>query len=342
MAPAGFHGQGMLGGGGSGLAAKLSGRRGRSYFEGWYCKVVSADRATRLAVIPGVYVSAAADVREAFVQVLDGGSRQAHYHRFELDEFVADPRRFDVRVGPNRFTDQGMHLELPGCRGDVSYLAPLARWPVTLASPGAMGWYAWLPTMQCYHGVISLDHKLAGGLQLNGRSVDLTGGRGYLEKDWGQTFPSAYLWLQSNHFELVGASLVLSIALIPWRGRSFRGFIAALRLPAGSPGAGLHRMATYTGAHTVSLEIAGQEARWIGRARDGSQLSVVANSGHPAGLLYAPIRTQMHQRVAESLSAQLTVEFRDRAGTVLFRDVGDCGGYEAHGPLSRLLAGRDK
>ncbi len=328
--PAGFHGQGM------------PRARGRSYFEGWYCKLVSGDHSTRLAVIPGVYTSAAGDVREAFVQVLDGSSRQATYHAFDPRDFAADPLRFDVRVGRNRFSDEGMHLELPECEGEVSYVGPLARWPVTPLAPGAMGWYAWLPTMQCYHGVISLDHRLAGSLTHHGQTADFTDGRGYLEKDWGQTFPQSYLWVQSNHFELPGASFVLSIALIPWRGRAFRGFIAALRLPPGNPGAGLHRMATYTRAHTLHLAADSRGAQWVGRAPDGRELWVTAHSGQPAGVLYAPIRTQMHQRVAESLSAELSVELRDTQGALLFSGHGVCGGYEAHGPLDELLASQDK
>ena len=44
------------------------------FFEGWYVKLVSADRMVRLAVIPGIFlgVDDSADRRdEAFVQVLD-------------------------------------------------------------------------------------------------------------------------------------------------------------------------------------------------------------------------------------------------------------------------------
>jgi succinate dehydrogenase/fumarate reductase flavoprotein subunit len=48
---------------------------------------------------------------------------------------------------------------------------------------GTMGWYAFVPAMECYHGVLSFDHLLEGGLELNGQYIDYTGGRGYIEKD---------------------------------------------------------------------------------------------------------------------------------------------------------------
>ncbi len=34
--------------------------------------------------------------------------------------------------------------------------------------PGIMGWYKYVPFMQCYHGVVSLNHELKGQLRING------------------------------------------------------------------------------------------------------------------------------------------------------------------------------
>jgi hypothetical protein len=91
--------------------------------------------------------------------------------------------------------------------------------------------------------VVSLDHVIEGALDIDGRTIDFTGGRGYTEKDWGRSFPSSWIWLQSNHFSTPGSSFTASVAIIPWIGRSFPGFIIGLWHQNK-----LYRFATYTGA----------------------------------------------------------------------------------------------
>ncbi len=88
-----------------------------------------------------------------------------------------------------------------------------------------MGWYAFVPFMECYHAVIGFDHPLEGKININGNEIDFTGGRGYIEKDYGKSFPSYYIWMQSNHFETEEISVMASVAKIPWLGSSFDGFV---------------------------------------------------------------------------------------------------------------------
>ena len=75
--------------------------------------------------------------------------------------------------------------------------------------------------MECYHGVLSFDHAIHGALAVNGREHDFGRGRGYIEKDWGQAFPAAWVWFQTNHFSEPGVCLTASVAIIPWVGRAF-------------------------------------------------------------------------------------------------------------------------
>ncbi len=302
-----------------------------SYFEGWYVKLVSADRSARWAVIPGVFLGTDGG-DEAFVQVLDGMTGRSWYHRYDVADFGAEPDRFDVRVGPNRFSDRGVVLDLPSLRGEVRFTTPLDPWPVTLLSPGVMGWYAWVPRMECKHGVVSFGHDLAGRLEHEGATASFDGGRGYLEKDWGAAFPAGYVWTQTNHFTDPSTCLSASIALIPWLRSEFRGHIVGLQHQGV-----LHRFATYTGARTTRLEITDDEVRWTLRAKRGSTLDITADRPRGA-LLHAPVRTEMHKRVEETLDATVSVRLTDDAGRVLLDDTGHCAGLEVHGDLDRLLA----
>lgn len=74
-------------------------------------------------------------------------------------------------------------------------------------SPGVMGPFRFAPFMECYHGVLSLDHSVDGTLEVDGERISYEGGRGYTEKDWGRSFPSAWVWVQSNDFGRTGVSL---------------------------------------------------------------------------------------------------------------------------------------
>jgi hypothetical protein len=315
--PEGFHGHGVR----------------SSYFEGWYVKVVSADRRARWAVIPGLFLGP--DGRgEAFVQVLDGATGQTWYHQYPVSEFGAEADHFSVRVGPNRFTARGMVLDLPSLRGEVRFESPLDPWPVSLRSPGVMGWYAWVPRMECKHGVVSFGHDVDGWLSHEGVTTSFAGGRSYIEKDWGSAFPAAYVWLQTHHFTDPGTCLTGSIAVIPWLRSEFPGHIVGLMHDGV-----LHRFTTYDGARTTRIDVDDHAVRWTLRSKRGATLDLTADRPR-GGLLHAPIRTEMHRRVEETLDASVHVRLTTPDGAVVLDDVGTCAGLEVHGDVTRLAPTR--
>jgi hypothetical protein len=61
-------------------------------------------------------------------------------------------------------------------------------------------------------------------------------------------------------------------------------------------------------------------------------------AGRTTGLLHAPVRTEMHQRVAETLDGSVSVRLLDERGRVAFEGVGECAGLEVHGAIDRLVA----
>jgi hypothetical protein len=306
------------------------------YFEGWYYKLVDSIGQHRLAVIPGIFRSANPDESHAFVQILDGASGKATYHQYPVRDFQAAERTLDIRVGPNGFTSEQIRLDIDtaerSVRGELTF-AGLNPWPVTLPSPGAMGWFAWVPFMQTYHGVISLDHVIQGTLTVDGKLIDFGDGHGYIEKDWGRSFPDAWIWMQTNHFDEPGTSLTASIATIPWLGISFRGFI----IGAWYEGA-LYRFATYTGAHIERLTIEEDEVHAVITDRS-HRLEISARSA-AGGVLRGPTGSDMAGRVPESLQATVRVRLSalERDGTrLIFEGSGRNAGLEVVGEISRLF-----
>lgn len=303
------------------------------FFEGWYFKLIDAARNHRLAVIPGIFITEDSSRNHAFIQVLDGVTGHATYHEFPMSEFYAHEEKFLIRIGKNSFSTHHIKLNIDDEQlklvGEIRF-ENLTPFPVSLSSPGIMGWYGWIPIMECYHGVVSLDHTLRGELTMNNNVMDFTHGIGYIEKDWGQAFPTGYVWMQTNHFKLPGTSLSASIASIPFMGRSFSGFIVALWNHGN-----LYRFATYTGAKTEQLNIDDQHVTWV-MANNQHRLTLKAERV-AGGLLKAPIRTEMHRRVEETLSASVEVHLQTLGGHTLFHDQGECAGLEVHGQLDKLM-----
>jgi hypothetical protein len=195
-----------------------------------------------------------------------------------------------------------------------------------------MGPFAFVPRMETYHGVLSMDHAVEGWLNINGEAVDFWGGRGYMEKDWGRSFPRGWVWMQSNHFAgSPGTSLSASVALIPWMGRTFRGFIVGLWHEGR-----LYRFATYTGARMLRLAVDDERVEWS--MADGRyRLSIVAQRA-ATGTLHMPTGTEMAPRVPETLSASMVVRLVALGASerVLFQGTGSYAGLEVGGEVHTI------
>lgn len=312
-------------------------RQGPPYFEGWYFKLVDPTEQHRIAVIPGIFKAAAPEEGHAFIQILDGRSGEATYHAYPADAFRAAEREFNVSIGGSRFTLDSITLDVESeersLTGQVRF-GGLTPWPVRWTSPGVMGWFAWVPFMQTYHGVLSFDHALQGSLVLDGDPIDFAGGRGYIEKDWGQSFPDAWVWTQTNHFGQGSTSLTASIATIPWLWTSFRGFLIGLWHRGR-----LYRFATYTGARIEKLTV-DQGAATVVVADGEHRLSVSAEGGS-GGVLRGPTGRDMLGRVPETLDARVFVRLAARkAGnsSLIFEGVGEHAGLEVIGAPERLTS----
>ncbi len=301
--------------------------RTRRYFEGWYFKIVDPSETYAFAVIPGI--SYGLDGKNhAFIQVLDGKRCTAAYHEFDAADFIPSPKGFEVRVGNNFFSGRRIHLDLPELRGELQFRDPYP-WPRTLGAPGIMGWYAFMPFMECYHGVVSMHHHIEGQLQVYGHAAGFDGGTGYMEKDWGRSFPGAWIWMQSNHFGAGNrVSVMVSVADIPWIGSRFTGYISGLLLEDR-----LFRFATYTGARLqASL---GDHEVCIVLSQKGLRMEITAHQAG-AGELVSPIQGNMTGKVNESMQATVDVALREN-GRLLFEGAGRNAGLEVAGEVGRLL-----
>lgn len=296
----------------------------KNYFEGWYYKLISQDKKHVIAFISGVSFDKTGNNRHAFIQFFNAVTRQTEYFRFRTEDFQAEKDCLDVRIGPNHFSKVKLKVDLKNAstriQGHLQF-SDIISYPSTWLEPGIMGPFSYFPFMECYHGIVNIHQTVSGVLTINGETIDFDRGYGYIEKDWGKSFPKAWVWMQSNHFGQEDISFMFSVATIPFLIRSFTGFLCFFRR-----GHQFYRFATYSGAkviyyrkHGIYLDVVIRDRKYELRFRAVN---------HQTGSLLAPVDGEMGRTIEESITAQIYVKLYDRRGTLLFAGVGRNAGLE--------------
>ena len=299
----------------------------KSYFEGWYFKLIDPTEKFAIAVIPGISISNTGE-KHSFIQILDGKKCTTIYLPFEATDFQPDDNRFFIKIKDNQFSQDSIQLNLDYLKGIINFrdIQPI---DTSILSPGIMGFFSYIPFMECYHGIVSMNHTLEGSLIIDGQTVDFTGGKGYLEKDWGKSFPNSWIWMQTNHFEHHEASLMCSVAKIPFLGFHFNGFLISLWIEGK-----FYRFATYTGAVLKRAKVFDGRVELVFKDRK-YRLEIIAYKGATAELV-SPISGNMTGKVNESLDAKIHLKLYKK-NQLIFDDFGRNAGLEVAGPYEELL-----
>ena len=301
----------------------------KKYFEGWYYKLVTADESNAFAFIPGIAMDQNGN-KQAFIQVLDGKNLKAEYFKFDAADFQPTKGKFDVTIVNNHFTRTGFKVNLPGITGELSFKNQVP-WSTSLYSPNIMGPFTFVPFMQCYHGILSMNHTIQGKLDVNGKEIDFTGGRGYMEKDWGKSFPSGYIWMQTNHFSKPGISMKSSVAKIPWLGSSFIGFIAGILVH--------DRLIEFTTYNLTKLRKSYADESMVHIVMENRKHRLEIRAEREAATaLASPIQGFMDGRIEESMTAVIHTQLYDKKSkTYILDDMGRNAGLEVAGRIEDVL-----
>jgi len=295
----------------------------KRFFEGWYYKIVSKDEKNAFAFIPGVAMDENGN-KQVFIQILDGKKSTSEYFKFPFESFKASPKKHTIEIDKNRFTTHSVDLDLPNIKVSLKF-ENVTPWSSSLFSPGIMGPFSFVPFMECYHGILSMDHLITGELLIKGKKVVFTSGRGYTEKDWGHSFPIGYVWMQSNHFSESKISFKCSVAKIPFKIFSFNGFIAGLWLKNK-----LIEFTTYNFSKVKRCKINDKQVK-IEIENPKHILKVLVYRSKTATLA-APIHGFMDAKIDESMTSKIEVKLIERkTNAIIFEDVGTNAGCEVAG-----------
>jgi len=303
--------------------------KNKRYFEGWYYKLVSRDENHCFAIIPGVAMNEEG-VKHSFIQVLNGIELKASYIKFNFKDFKASDKTFNTFIGDNQFTSKFIKLNHDKLKGELRFVN-ITPWPSSFNSPGIMGPFSFFPFMECYHGIVSIDHSIEGVLTIDGKAIDFSGGRGYIEKDWGHSFPKAYFWMQSNHFSEQGISVKASVAKIPWLGTSFVGFIAGVWLK--------DRLIQFTTYNFSKLSKSFANEKKLSLIIENGRYKLIINADRKSSTeLASPIGGFMDGRINESMTDLMHVQLIDvKQNKILLDDVGRNAGLEVAGEISQII-----
>lgn len=190
-----------------------------------------------------------------------------------------------ILIGENIFSTKGIKIRLPNINGDIEYGS------LTPINYNILGPFALIP-MECKHFIISMSHNLKGKMNIERKEIDFSKGRGYIEGDYGKSFPKRYVWLHSNMFKK-DISVMAAIATVPIFKSKIMGCIAIVNYNSKE-----YRFATYLGAEIAEY---GNKKIILRQGKYTLEIEIIANEGHK---LYSPKNGSMTDIIRESNSSK--------------------------------------
>ncbi len=263
----------------------------KGYFEGWYFKHQSKELS--ISFIPGININKNGD-KYAFIQIIT--ENKSYNINYDYKDFSISKDKLTIKIKDNIFSLNGLIINIKN--KDINIKGRLIYKNITSIKRDIMGPFAHLPFMECFHGILSLNHNVEGSLFINYKEFKFNGDKGYIEKDWGRSFPNKYLWVQSNYFKKEDTSIMVSIASIPFLGFEFKGCIAIVYYEGKE-----YRLATYNGVKILYYNEKGLIIK-NGKYR----LEVEIEEIHPQELL-APNGGEMIRIITENISCSAKFKF---------------------------------
>lgn len=219
----------------------------KNRFENWYFKLVDIRKENTLGILIGIHKTQRED--EAFVQVIGNGISENICINYPLESVKS--KETEIQIGDNLLGLQQITLNIQKegfkLRGEL-ILSNHKQLKQSLWLPGLMGPYKYLPFLESYHEVVSLQHTLMGSLWLNERQIIFNEGKGYIERDWGRAFPNVWLWAQCNHFKRQDVALMIGVARLP----IFFNYYTCFAIPIYYKGQ-VEIFSNYNGGHLAKL-----------------------------------------------------------------------------------------
>jgi hypothetical protein len=182
------------------------------YFEGYYFKFIN-EKKELIILIAGISISK--NEKYSFIQLASNFDKNVAFYKFPLSEFKSSKDSFLFSIGNNTFKRNEITLNLE----DISLQLQLKNslnWNRSALNPNIMGFLSFIPKVECKHDIITVEAEVTGSVEFQNRTILFDKSRGYIEKNWGYSFPKKYLWLHANQFKNDQLSLQFAMAKPKW------------------------------------------------------------------------------------------------------------------------------
>ena len=289
----------------------------KNYFEGWYFKHIN--NISGISFIPGININN--NEKKSFVQVITNDS--SYFINYNINDFSFNFNPFFIKIGNNIFSKSSIHIDINdkiqgiNISGKINY-SNSKNINTDIFNPNIMGPFSYIPFMECNHAILSMQNNTSGFININNQILDFNNGIGYIEKDWGCSFPKSYIWCQGNNFKKTNTSFMLSIADISFKLFNFRGVICVLMINDIE-----FKFTTYNNTKLLEYDVNNKSLN-ITLKKGNYYLNITStnSNGHK---LSAPVKGTMKKDIIESISSSITVILREN-NNIIFSDTSkNCG-----------------
>lgn len=289
----------------------------KNYFEGWYFK--NTNKENGISFIPGINIDD--KDKKAFMQVITNDS--SYFINYDINDFKFSTAPFQITIGNNTFSKEGIHIDIKdetqnlNINGHVKY-SNNKNISKNFMNPNIMGPFSYIPFMECNHAILSMQNKANGLIEINNTVMNFEDDMGYIEKDWGCSFPKTYIWCQGNKFQKNDACFMLSIANVPFKMFNFRGMICVLIVEDKE-----YKFTTYNNSKIVEYDVDDNSLN-ITLKKDDYYLNI-KSTFESGQRLSAPVKGKMEKDIFESINAVIIVTLK-KNNDIIFSDTStNCG-----------------
>lgn len=279
-----------------------------NFFEGWYFKEQCEE--LTIAFIPEVSYDEDGKLSGSLQIVLPDRS---YYYTYQNPINMNLNRTMFIVMEKNVFTDACIHIDIEEedlmIKGDIYFDREKGR------KFNVMGPLTVFP-LPCKHGILSMEQRLSGTLEIDGKVYDFNGGKGYLETDFGKSFPRRYMWSQCNWFDSTDCQIAVAAATIPLGPIPIMGTFACINYEGQR-----YKLATYKGAEVEKI---GEKGFKI---TQGPYIFEGRRQGGNAIELKSPEMGKMESATREYLVCNMEYRLRKR-GVEIFYVRSSHGSYE--------------